>query len=178
MLQPTFGVRKDGFGAQTRTEAIFSTYRVASCLRVTSWRPRGLGIGSSKARAHPLSGIDGAGCFASGVLLPAEIRTDIGTAPAAGLAGKSRLNVGQAHVIRPLFGAVRRPMAALVIRAIDQDPAQASGAQFCEGYLFGAGELGHAPLQRGRSGETIPRAFLFPETLTFEVDPMYGPALR
>ena len=115
MLQPTFGVRKDGFGAQTRTEAIFSTYRERGGLllerdELAAARPR---FGSSKARAHPLSGIDGAGCFASGVLLPAEIRTDIGTAPAAGLAGKSRLNVGQAHVIRPLFGADRRPMAAL-----------------------------------------------------------------
>jgi len=39
-------------------------------------------------------------------------------------------------------------MAALVIRAIDQETANASGAHLCEGDFLLAGELGHAPLKR------------------------------
>jgi hypothetical protein len=39
-------------------------------------------------------------------------------------------------------------MAALVIRAIDQETANASGAHLSERDLLLAGELGHAPLKR------------------------------
>jgi hypothetical protein len=39
-------------------------------------------------------------------------------------------------------------MAALVVRAIDQEPANASIAHLSEGDLLLAGEGGHAPLKR------------------------------
>jgi hypothetical protein len=40
----------------------FWIYRAAS-LRVTSWRPRGSGIGSSNGRCYPLSGFNDASHF-------------------------------------------------------------------------------------------------------------------
>jgi hypothetical protein len=76
---------------------------------------------------------------------------------AASLARESRLYIGQPDVIRPSVTADRGPMAALVIRAIDQNPADASGAHFGEGDLLLAGELGHARLKRGPNGESIRR---------------------
>jgi hypothetical protein len=38
-------------------------------------------------------------------------------------------------------------VAALIVRAIDQDPAHASGAHFCKGDLRRAGEGGHSPIK-------------------------------
>jgi hypothetical protein len=61
-----------------------------------------------------------------------EIRPDIRAPRAAGLAGEARLDVGQPDIIRPPLGADGRPKAALVIRAIDQQPANAGGAHFGE----------------------------------------------
>jgi hypothetical protein len=45
-------------------------------------------------------------------------------------------------------------MAAVVVAAIDQEPASASGAHFSEGDFL-AGQFGRALFERDRSGETI-----------------------
>jgi hypothetical protein len=66
------------------------------------------------------------------------------------LAGEARLDVGQPDPIRPSVAADRGPLAAPEIEAIDQQPANASGAHFAEGDFLTA-RLGHAPLRRGRS---------------------------
>jgi hypothetical protein len=66
------------------------------------------GIGSSKGRRHPVSGIKLTPSVfgrASGIFLPMEIRADIGALLAAGLAGKQRLDIGQPDVIRPAITA-------------------------------------------------------------------------
>jgi hypothetical protein len=76
-----------------------------------------------------------------------EIRADISASLAAALADEARLDVGQPDAIRPSVAADRCPTAAPVIRAIDQEAANASGAHFAECDLSGGG--GHAPLKRG-----------------------------
>jgi hypothetical protein len=83
---------------------------------------------------------------ASGLFFPAEIRTDIGASLAANVAGKQRLYVGQPDVIRPSVGAHGRRVAALVVRAIDQETANAKGAHLSEGDVLLAGEGRHAPM--------------------------------
>jgi hypothetical protein len=70
-----------------------------------------------------------------------EIRADISASLAAGLAGKARLDVGQPNVIRPSVAADRCPMAAFVIRAIDQDAMHAGCAHLGEGDFLRAGQL-------------------------------------
>jgi hypothetical protein len=91
---------------------------------------------------------------ASGRFFPIEIRADIGAPCAASLTGKPRLYIGRPEAIRPSLAADRRPMAALVIRAIDQQTANADGAHLGEGDFVLAGEGGHAPLKRGLKGES------------------------
>jgi hypothetical protein len=54
-----------------------------------------------------------------------------------------------------MVSADRDRVAALGIRAIDQDAAHAGVAHLSEGDLLRAGEDRHAPLKRGASGETI-----------------------
>jgi len=46
---------------------------------------------------------------------------------AAGCANETRLNVGQPGVIRPAVTADRNRMAAAIVRAIDQQAANALG---------------------------------------------------
>jgi len=77
-----------------------------------------------------------------------EIRTHIRATPAASLAGKTRLKIGQANVIRPSIAAGRSPMRAAIIIAVDQKTANASGAHLGKGDFLGAGSRGHAPLKR------------------------------
>jgi hypothetical protein len=79
------------------------------------------------------------------LLLPIEIRPDIGAFGAARLAGKAGLDVGQPDIIGPLVAADRDVMAALVIRTIDQETANAGRAHFSEGDLLLAGWFGHGP---------------------------------
>jgi hypothetical protein len=80
----------------------------------------------------------------------------VGTAPAARLTGEPRLEIGQPNVIRPSIGVGRCVVAAMVIGAIDQETANASGAHFAEGDLLWAGEGVHAPLKRDWAAKTIP----------------------
>jgi len=54
-----------------------------------------------------------------------EIRPDIGSAIAACLANEQRFNIGKPDLIVPLIGGDPGPMAAFIIRAIDQHRAMA-----------------------------------------------------
>jgi hypothetical protein len=56
--------------------------------------------------------------------LPKEVRPDIGTTLAAHLADEQRFDIGQPDLIGPRVGA-EGPMGAFIIRAIDQQPANA-----------------------------------------------------
>jgi hypothetical protein len=77
------------------------------------------------------------------LLLPIEIRPDIRAPLAAKLARKQGLYIGQPNVIGPLVAADRYSMAALIIRTIDQETANARGAHFSKGNLLLAGQAGH-----------------------------------
>ena len=55
--------------------------------------------------------------------------------------------------MRALIGIDPCPMAAAIVRATDQEAANASGAHLCKRDFLLAGELGHALLKRGRCGE-------------------------
>jgi hypothetical protein len=57
--------------------------------------------------------------------------------------------------VRALIGIDPCPMAAAIVRATDQEAANASGAHLCKRDFLLAGELGHARLKRGLSRETI-----------------------
>ena len=71
-----------------------------------------------------------------------KIRPDVGAAPAARLTDEAIFDVGQPDIVRPLIGADRDVVAALVIAAIDQDAANAGFAHLAKGDLLGSG---HAP---------------------------------
>jgi hypothetical protein len=73
----------------------------------------------------------------------------------ASLAGEARLDIGQPGIVRPSVTAYGHVAPAPVIRAIDQEPANASGAHLGEGDLLLAGEGGHAPLKRAVTGFAI-----------------------
>jgi hypothetical protein len=63
--------------------------------------------------------------------------------PAASLAGKPRLQIGQADLIRPLVAGDRRPMRAMIVAAIDQQAAHVGGAHLGKGDFLRAGWHGH-----------------------------------
>ena len=86
---------------------------------------------------------------ASGRFFPAA---DIGSSLATNLACEKRLEIGQPDVIRPSVAADRCPMTALVIRAIDQETANVSGAHLGEGDLLLAAGLGKAHDSANRAG--------------------------
>jgi hypothetical protein len=68
------------------------------------------------------------------------VRSDVGTPPAATLAGEPGFDVREPDIIAPSVAADRRPMAALIIGAIDQETANAAGTHFSEGdFLAGEG---------------------------------------
>jgi hypothetical protein len=54
--------------------------------------------------------------------------------------------------VRALIGIDPCPMAAAIVRATDQEAANASGAHLCKRDFLLAGEFGHAPLKRGTAG--------------------------
>ena len=83
-----------------------------------------------------------AGEGAPGLQFPIKIRSDIRAFLAAELAGEAGLDVGQPNVVWPAIAADRGPMAALVIRAIDQETANTTCVHFSECDLL-AGEGGH-----------------------------------
>jgi hypothetical protein len=57
----------------------------------------------------------------------------VGALRAASLAGKPRLQIGQADGIRKSVAADRGPMGATIVRAVDQKAAHPGGAHFGEG---------------------------------------------
>ena len=68
--------------------------------------------------------------------LPVEVRPDIGTTLAAHLADEQRFDIGRPDLIGPRVGA-DGPMGAFIIRAIDQQPANAGCAHCAErDFLF------------------------------------------
>jgi hypothetical protein len=86
--------------------------------------------------------------------LPAriEVRPDVGTQGAAGLANEPRFKVGQPNVAGPSVAADYRRMAAPVVGAIDQEATHARRPHFPKGdfllavfYGSAAGEGGHGP---------------------------------
>jgi hypothetical protein len=87
--------------------------------------------------------------------VPIKVRPNVGAPHAASPTDEPRLNVGQPDIIRPRVGADRYVVTALVVGAIDQEPANAGGAHFAERDLLRAGIGGHVALKRGRSGTAI-----------------------
>jgi hypothetical protein len=79
--------------------------------------------------------------------LPAETLSEIyrGTSPRCGAIKKVKRGskIGQANIIRPSIATDRDLMAATIVGAIDQKPANTRAAHFCEGDFLRAG--GHAP---------------------------------
>src|SRR5271167_1834790 len=85
-----------------------------------------------------------------------KIRPDVGASLSVGCAYEPRFKIGEPDVIRPSVCADRDRVAALVIRAINQDPADAGVAHLSEGDLLRAGDGGHALLKRALSDQAIP----------------------
>ena len=74
-------------------------------------------------------------------VLVSNSRPDIRAAMAANLTGEQRLQIGQPDMIRPAVAVDLDMMRALVVAAIDQQPARAGCPHFSEGdFLF---TLGH-----------------------------------
>src|SRR5215469_16957277 len=82
------------------------------------------------------------------LLVPAEIRPNVGAALAADCTGEARLDAGKTNVVGPWLAADSLRMAALVVAAIDQKAAHTGSAHLGRGDLLGAIE--HSPM--------IPRA--------------------
>jgi hypothetical protein len=70
--------------------------------------------------------------------LPIEISPDFGALKAASRTAEQRLEIGEPNIIRPLIGADRHVVAALIIRAIDQQAANPHRAHFAERDFLGA----------------------------------------
>jgi hypothetical protein len=67
-----------------------------------------------------------------------EVRADIRTLSAAGLASEPGLQIGQPYIVGPLVGADLDRVAAPIVGAIDQQPANAGLPHFAEGNLLSA----------------------------------------
>jgi len=74
--------------------------------------------------------------------IPVEVRPDVSASPSAGFAHEPWFEIGEPDVIRPLVRADRDRVAAMMVRAIDQHAANASGRHFSEGD-FPTGRGGH-----------------------------------
>ena len=88
------------------------------------------------------------------LLIPIEIRPDIGAALAAGRADKARLDVGEPDIIGPAVTAHGDKVAAFEVGAIDQQPAQAHVPHLGEGDLGWA--VGHTPMVAPSGPEVKP----------------------
>src|SRR5271168_3590250 len=84
-----------------------------------------------------------------------EVRPHVSASLAAGFAYEPRLEIGKPDVIWPLLCADRDRVAALVIRAINQDAAHARVAHLSKGDLLWSADGGHALLKRGLPARTI-----------------------
>jgi hypothetical protein len=80
-----------------------------------------------------------------GLLVPMKVRPDVSASLAAAFADEAGLNIGEPDVVRPLVRADRDRVAAVIVRAIDQDAAHAGLAHLGERDLSRA--VGwHAPM--------------------------------
>jgi hypothetical protein len=79
-------------------------------------------------------------------LHPSEIRAHVGAPLAARLAGEPPFDVGKPNVIRPSVGVDCRRVAAVIIRAIDQDAAYAAFAHLAEGDFSAGGWFRASPM--------------------------------
>jgi hypothetical protein len=70
--------------------------------------------------------------------MPTKVGPHIGAALAACLADETIFDVGEPDIVRSLVADDRDRVAALVIRAINQDAANAGFAHFTEGDFLGA----------------------------------------
>jgi hypothetical protein len=77
---------------------------------------------------------------------PIKERPGISAAVVAKPTDEPWLQIGKPDVIRPLVRADLDRVAAMIVRAIDQDAAHASRAHLSEGDLLRAGKIGHALL--------------------------------
>lgn len=71
-------------------------------------------------------------------LAPIKVWPHLGTAPAAGGADETRLDVGQPRIIPPLIRAQGSVVAATIVGAIDQHAPDAHVAHLAEGDLLGS----------------------------------------
>jgi hypothetical protein len=77
-----------------------------------------------------------------------KVRSDIGAEPAARFAHEALFQVREPDVVRSRVCADREGMAAMEVRAIDQETARAGGAHFSKGdFLRSAGGGGHAAIE-------------------------------
>ena len=109
---------------------------VAGVLERDQLAAAGQFIGSSNSRDQPFSRIS---------FVRSPIGADVRVSVAASLADEPRLDIGQPNVIRPLIRTDGCRMAALVIRAIDQDATSAGGPHLSKGDFRLAGDSGHRP---------------------------------
>ena len=72
-------------------------------------------------------------------LAPVEVRPDLCPAFAAGGADKARLDIRQPQLVPLAIGAQGDAMAAVLVRAIDQDTAHAHLAHVAEGDFLRSG---------------------------------------
>jgi hypothetical protein len=94
--------------------------------------------------------------FELGSRFPIEVRPDIGTLSDTRCANETRLDIGQPDIVRPPrtgVGTEPRPMAALAVRAIDQDAAHAGGAHLAEGDFLRSSLQGRSQVA-GAAGAT------------------------
>jgi hypothetical protein len=67
-----------------------------------------------------------------------KVRPDVSASLAAGLANEPRFQIGEPDVVGPWVRAERNRLAAMIVRAIDQDAMHASVAHLSEGDLLRA----------------------------------------
>jgi hypothetical protein len=100
--------------------------------------------------------------LAKSLNLPMEVRPHVGAAPAAHLAREPGLDVRQPDIIRPRVARDRSPMAAMMIRPIDQEAANTGGAHFGGGDFLRALDMGgHAYDCAERGRREAARAWVF-----------------
>jgi hypothetical protein len=68
-----------------------------------------------------------------GLFFPVKIRAHVGASLTAGLADEPRFQIREPEMIRPLVRANRNRVAAMIVRAINQEAADAGRSHFPEG---------------------------------------------
>jgi hypothetical protein len=124
--------------------------------RHTSTRARLATVAQDGSRKPSRSPRRGSTSWLGPLLVPIEIRPDVGALGAASPTNQFPFKVGQPDMTGPAVAADRGPMAAFVVGAIDQEAANARCSHFREGdfllaalfVIAAAGESGHAPLKR------------------------------